>query len=201
MSLAALDGFFDRAAKKLAATDRPYVTLKAASTLDGRIATSGGESRWITGEESRRAGHLLRRIHSAILVGIRTVEADDPQLTIRLDSWENSLSGLPSSLARVVLDSSCRIAPGSRVLAEDGCRRVVIAGSDAPPEKVEGLRRRGVEVWLCPTPKPEPGFFLPRLRGEGLSSLLVEGGGKVHAGLIAQQEADEVFLFISGWVF
>jgi len=178
---------------RLAAGQRPYVTLKAAATLDGKIATRGGESRWITGEAARDLGRRLRAAHDGVLVGIGTVLADDPQLTLR-----GAAAG--PEPARIVLDSRCRIAPGARCLAPDGARRIVVAGAQAAPERIARLEAAGVTVLRAESARPEPAWYLPRLLGLGLGSLLVEGGGQVHANLIAQQVADELFLFLAGKV-
>jgi diaminohydroxyphosphoribosylaminopyrimidine deaminase/5-amino-6-(5-phosphoribosylamino)uracil reductase len=183
----------ERLRAKLAAGDRPYVTLKAAVTLDGRIATREGSSRWITGEAARRHAHRLRAGHAGILVGRGTVEADDPRLTVRLGE------GWPSP-ARVVLDSLARIDPEARLLADDGVRRLVVVGSEAPARRLAALKERGAEVVACAGARPEPGDYLPRLRAAGIASLLVEGGGTVHGNLIAHREADALFLYVAGCV-
>ena len=181
----------ERVRAKLAAGGRPYVTLKAAATLDGKIAMADGESRWITGEAARALAHELRARHDGVLVGIGTVLRDDPALTVRLE-------GVNARPARVVLDSTCRITLEARVLAGDGAARIVVAGEGAPPAAVEALRGAGVTVFVADTPRPRPAAFLPWLREQGLETLLVEGGGQVHGEFIANSEADELFLFLAG---
>lgn len=181
----------ERVQGKLTRTNHPYVTLKAAITLDGKIAAAGGASQWITGEAAREMAHRLRARHDGILVGINTVKADDPRLTVRLPDCQ----GQP---ARIILDSRCTILPSARCLAADGARRIVITGAHAPPERVARLRELGVTVLPCDGGRPAPGEFLPLLRAEGLQSLLVEGGGQVHANMIAHGVADELVLFIAG---
>lgn len=188
----------DRLRARLAAGTRPYVTLKAAVTLDGRIATRSGESQWITGEAARAHAMRLRAGHDAVLVGSGTVRADDPRLTVRLEAPAPGTP--PPRPARVVLDSRARIDPAARLLADDGARRIVVTGSEAPPEAVARLAARGVEVLACATPRPEPAAYLPLLRSAGLQALLVEGGAQVHANLIAHGAADELFLYIAGCV-
>jgi diaminohydroxyphosphoribosylaminopyrimidine deaminase/5-amino-6-(5-phosphoribosylamino)uracil reductase len=177
----------------LAAKERPYVTLKAATTLDGKIASRHGESRWITGEAARAASRRLRGAHDAILVGVNTVLADDPQLTVRE-------VGAGRDPARIVLDSRLRTPLAARCLASDGARRIVIAGSEAPRDRVQALRGAGVEVLLCADVRPQGTEFMPRLRQLGIATLLAEGGPQVHATLIAEQAADALFLFIAGMV-
>ena len=183
--------------EKLRRTDRPYMVLKAGATLDGKIATAGGLSQWITGEAARAHSHGLRASCGAVLVGINTVLADDPRLNVRTGGSE-TVSSLP---ARIVLDSTGRIPLQSRCLAADGARRLVVLGSTAGQEIAARLAAQGVEVIRCPTPRPAPEEFLPRLREAGLECILVEGGGKVHAALIAQGEADELFLYMGGMIF
>lgn len=180
-----------RAARKRAAGDRPWVTLKAAATLDGKIAMRSGESRWITGPQAREAAHALRALHDGVMVGARTALADDPRLTVHLP-------GTGAAPARIVLDSRCRVPPGARMLAADGARRIVVTGRDAPAAATARLEARGVETLRCPEARPHPASFLPRLRSLGLETLLVEGGAQVHAGLVATREADELFLFLAG---
>jgi diaminohydroxyphosphoribosylaminopyrimidine deaminase/5-amino-6-(5-phosphoribosylamino)uracil reductase len=176
----------------LAAGQRPYVSLKAAISLDGKIASRHGESKWITGEEARAAGRQLRNTHAGILVGINTVLADDPQLTARDAGSQHPV--------RIVLDSRGRTPLEARCLADDGTRRVVVAGTQAAADRVAALEARGVTVLRCPTERPVPEDFLPRLRGLGIDTLLVEGGGQVHADFIAHRAADAVFLFLAGRV-
>ena len=181
----------NRVQAKLASTNRPYMTLKAAITLDGKIATRGGASQWITGEPARELAHRLRAQHDGIVVGINTVKADDPRLTVRLPDCR-------AQPARVMLDSSCGVSESARCLAADGARRFVISGSAASPRRVTKLRDLGVTVITCSGARPQPGEFLPLLRAEGLNTLLVEGGGRVHANMIAHGVADELVLIIAG---
>jgi diaminohydroxyphosphoribosylaminopyrimidine deaminase/5-amino-6-(5-phosphoribosylamino)uracil reductase len=178
---------------RLAAGDRPYVSLKAAISLDGRIATRAGQSQWITGEAARAYAHRLRAKHDAVLVGIGTVLADDPRLTVRLPDCR-------AAPARVVLDSRCRVPDGAKCLTEDGAQRIVVAGSEAPASRVEALRAAGVEVLICEGTRPAPAAFLPLLRERGIGTVLVEGGAQVHANLIANRAADELFLIVAGMV-
>ena len=172
---------------------RPFVSLKAAVTLDGKIASRHGESHWITGEVARAAGRRLRAGHYAILVGVNTVLADDPQLTVR-----DPARG--KDPVRVMLDSQCRIPLAARCLAADGTERIVVAGSRAPSDRVQALQSAGIHVLVCPTDRPSPDDFLPLLRERNIESVLAEGGGQVHASLIAHHAADALFLFVAGKV-
>ncbi|MDH4120747.1 MAG: RibD family protein [Deltaproteobacteria bacterium] len=194
MEIAVLEQISQRMLALPADFPRPWVTLKAGVSLDGKVATSGGESRWITGEAARGAGHRLRALHQAVVVGIGTVLADDPQLTVRQGQPQ-----LPGP-ARVVVDSTARVPLQAKALAPDGSRRLVVCGSQAAPDRLAALAELGVEVLQAPTPRPAPEWFLPRLRQTGLASLLVEGGPRLHASFIAGGFAHEVFLFMAGMV-
>jgi diaminohydroxyphosphoribosylaminopyrimidine deaminase/5-amino-6-(5-phosphoribosylamino)uracil reductase len=179
---------------------RPFVRLKAAVTLDGKIATRRGESHWITGEPARALGRRLRGAADGVVVGIGTALADDPRLTVREEGRREAgqgETGVPDP-ARIVLDSGARLPLTARLLAPDGARRIAVVGSGAPPERVAALRAAGAEVLALPGARPEPGAFLPALARMGLRTLLVEGGGRVHASLIAQGAADELWLFVAG---
>jgi diaminohydroxyphosphoribosylaminopyrimidine deaminase / 5-amino-6-(5-phosphoribosylamino)uracil reductase len=172
---------------------RPLVTLKLASSLDGRIAMASGESRWITGEAARARAHLLRATHDAVMVGSNTVLADDPQLTCRLNGLEDR------SPVRVVVDGSLRVALTARVVAEANAAStwfVVRAG-------VDELRRRtfaecGVEIIEAPaTPTGEVDLkaALVMLGHRGLTRLLVEGGGGLAAALLKADLVDRIAWF------
>ena len=169
---------------------RPLVTLKLATSLDGRIATASGESRWITGPAARQRAHLLRARHDAILVGTDTVVADDPQLTCRLAR----LGG--SSPVRIVLDRQLRIPPTARVFAE--ARQAptwVVTLPSADPERQQTLREAGVEVIAGETDATGTINLAAALRelGErGLTRLLVEGGGRLAAALLRAELVDRL---------
>jgi diaminohydroxyphosphoribosylaminopyrimidine deaminase/5-amino-6-(5-phosphoribosylamino)uracil reductase len=178
-------GFFRRVL-----TGRPLVTLKLATSLDGRIATASGESRWITGPATRERTHLLRATHDAILVGTATVLADDPQLTCRLAGLEHR------SPVRVALDRNLVIPPAARLVAE--ARQtptwlVTALGSD--PGRREALLRAGVEI--VDAMANEAGQIdladaLQRLGERGLTRLLVEGGGRLAASLLRARLVDRL---------
>lgn len=167
------------------------VTLKAAATLDGKIATRTGQSKWITGEAARKMGHALRSEHDAILVGINTVLADDPQLTTR---------GIPQgkSPIRIVLDSRCRISPQSACLQADGTRCLVVVGAESPAAKVKDLQKKSIGVLQAPTSQPQIKWLLAQLAQDKITSLLVEGGSRVHASFIRENLADHLVLFLAG---
>jgi diaminohydroxyphosphoribosylaminopyrimidine deaminase/5-amino-6-(5-phosphoribosylamino)uracil reductase len=159
---------------------RPFVTLKFAASLDGRVASANGDSRWITSPAARHHAHLLRRRHDAILVGIGTILADDPELTTRLPDPAETRQPL-----RVVLDSRLRTPPGARVLrpAAGGARATVIATAPDPdPGRLRVLESAGAEVLpvLQKNGRVDLVVLLAVLGGRGISSLLVEGGPTVH---------------------
>jgi diaminohydroxyphosphoribosylaminopyrimidine deaminase/5-amino-6-(5-phosphoribosylamino)uracil reductase len=169
---------------------RPYVLLKAATTLDGRIATAAGRSKWITSPAQRRQARWLRRLHDAVLVGIGTVLADDPQL-------------LPSPrtrrpFARVVLDSRLRTPPGSR-LARSASERapVLVVSCRDEPRRRRALEAAGVVVLTVEAAggRVALGAALAALRARGLGSLMVEGGSEVLGSFLAARLVDQVALF------
>jgi diaminohydroxyphosphoribosylaminopyrimidine deaminase / 5-amino-6-(5-phosphoribosylamino)uracil reductase len=170
-------GFFQRVH-----LGRPLVTLKLATSLDGRIATASGESRWITGPPARERAHLLRATHDAILVGTDTVIADNPQLTCRLPGLETL------SPVRVVIDRQLRIPLDARVFAE--ARQIpswVVTLSSADQARRKALGEAGVVV-IPAEPDPAGRIDLSRALGllgeHGLTRLLVEGGGRLAAALL-----------------
>lgn len=172
------------------------VTLKLATSLDGRIATASGESRWITGEDARRAVHALRADHDAVLIGVETALADDPELTVRLSGFAGAQP------ARVVLDSRQRLTPECK-LAKTARQTVTYVVSIADPNKC--LTDVGVKVLKVGALGERPGLeeTLKALEGEGIGSVLVEGGGQVAAsflrcGLVSQVEWFRAPLVLGG---
>jgi diaminohydroxyphosphoribosylaminopyrimidine deaminase/5-amino-6-(5-phosphoribosylamino)uracil reductase len=177
-------GFFLRIAQ-----NRPLVTLKIAQSLDGRIASSSGESRWITGAAARGAGHLLRASHDAILIGIETALADDPELTCRVPGLEGR------SPVRVVLDTRLRLTEWSR-LAQ--------TAQDIPVIVFTAVRANGplaasaveiVQVRRDARGRPDLGAVLRHLANRGITRLLVEGGASVHAAFLDRSYVDRLEVF------
>jgi diaminohydroxyphosphoribosylaminopyrimidine deaminase/5-amino-6-(5-phosphoribosylamino)uracil reductase len=172
---------------------RPLVVLKAATTLDGRIATRTGESRWITGEEARKDAHRLRDRADAVLVGIGTVLADDPRLDVRHVEGRDPI--------RVVLDTHLRTPPGANVirLATPASPTWIAHGPQAPLDRREALRRDGVE--LLAIPQAGRGLALSALLRElgkrEVMQLLVEGGGRVHGSLLEAGLADRAEIYVA----
>lgn len=154
------------------------ITLKLATSLDGRIATATGESRWITGPEAREAVHRLRAEHDAVIVGVETALADDPELTVRLSGW----NGRPP--ARVVLDSRQRLADGCRLVATAREIPTYVIATTPPEARLTGQGVRVLQVHAIGDERPELKNVVQVLADEGLSRLFVEGGGQVAASFL-----------------
>lgn len=164
------------------------VTLKAAVTLDGKIATASGNSKWITGETARHKVHQLRNENDAVLVGINTVIADDPELNVRgIDDGK--------SPARIVLDSKAKIPEHSRVFNNDGVPVVIVTGKQAESRKWPDLPT--LSILSAPTIIPETNWVLAELKKLGLKSLLVEGGSLIYASFLKNLCVDQLVLFIA----
>jgi diaminohydroxyphosphoribosylaminopyrimidine deaminase/5-amino-6-(5-phosphoribosylamino)uracil reductase len=165
---------------------RPFVHLKLACSLDGRIATRTGDARWITNEASRARVHALRHEYDAILVGVGTARADDPLLTDR--------SRLPRHrpLTRIVLDNDLELSPDSQLAQTASESPVIIFTSDTSDESAAAtLKERGVEIVRVPRDSRDLAWVLENLHGRSLQSVLVEGGSVVagmllDAGLVAK---------------
>ena len=180
---------------------RPWVILKAGMTLDGKIATARGESKWITGLIARREGHRLRGAVDAILVGAGTVRADDPRLTVRLQRRGGKAGAIRSlQPLRVIADSRLTIPSTASVLSPRTPGRTLIATTtNAPQRRVQELRNAGVEVLRLPAQR---GLVpVARLLGElgrrGISSLLLEGGGTLNASIWKGGLVNEVRFFVA----
>jgi diaminohydroxyphosphoribosylaminopyrimidine deaminase/5-amino-6-(5-phosphoribosylamino)uracil reductase len=167
-------------------------------TLDGKIATEGGESRWITGEAARRDAHHLRSEVDAVAVGIGTVLRDDPSLTARLSDRPLKLASRQP--IRIVLDSRLRIPLGARVLNRlQEAHTVIGTTRAASPRKIHLLRRRGVDVLVLQGlhQRVSPADLCRQLGRLGIRSLLVEGGGTVNASFLRSGLADRVVLYVA----
>jgi diaminohydroxyphosphoribosylaminopyrimidine deaminase/5-amino-6-(5-phosphoribosylamino)uracil reductase len=173
---------------------RPHVTLKAAATLDGKIADLHGGSRWITGEAARLYAHRLRAESDAIVVGVTTALRDDPALTVRLDEpW-------PREPYRVVLDTGARLGADARVIhAATPARTLVAVGEGAPAGRVAALQAAGATVLRCPARegRVDPAALLARLFEREVRAVLVEGGAETHAAFVDAGLVDRVALFVA----
>ena len=172
----------------------PFVTLKAALSLDGRMATRTGDSRWISSPETRDYVHLLRGEQDAIMVGIRTILKDDPRLTVRHPQWAGK------KVVRVILDSALRLPVRARILTTLAEGKVIVFTTDrASCKKRAKLEKKGVEVVVIPVPSGplEVSDVLTRLGGRGIASLLVEGGSRLLTTMIEEKLADKLFLTVA----
>jgi diaminohydroxyphosphoribosylaminopyrimidine deaminase / 5-amino-6-(5-phosphoribosylamino)uracil reductase len=186
----------------------PFVTVKAAMTLDGKIATAAGESKWITGAKARAWGMKLRQGADAILVGINTVLADDPSLTFRAQRAEGSAHGL----RRIVLDAEARTPLSAKVAnGEHASLTTVVVSRLAPRTRVAALAKR-VNVLVAPLARARSlanagsssprerltldlRWLLKKLGSENVTGLLVEGGGEVNASFLLQGLAQRIMFF------
>jgi diaminohydroxyphosphoribosylaminopyrimidine deaminase/5-amino-6-(5-phosphoribosylamino)uracil reductase len=172
----------------------PFVILKAAVSLDGRIATRTSDSRWISSPQTREYVHLLRGEYDAIMVGINTILKDDPLLNVRHPHWRGK------KLTRVVLDSGLRFPLNARILSTLGDGEIIVFTSrNGSPKNSDALRKKGVEVIRVPGSTQKVGIqeVLGRLGEKGLSSLLVEGGSRLMTAMLEEKLADKLFLTIS----
>lgn len=179
---------------KYISTGMPYVVLKTAMSLDGKIATAGGESKWITGPRAREHVHLLRDRYDAILVGIGTVLADDPSLTTRLPDREGR------DPARVILDSGAATPPGAKILTQNSqAPTIIITTGEAPPDNVKRLESAGAVV--IKVPGSDEGIaladMLRELAGREITSVLVEGGARVNGAFVRDKLVDKVYWYIA----
>jgi GTP cyclohydrolase II len=170
--------------------DRPNVVLKYAQTLDGRIATHTGDSKWISGEPERRVAHAMRAGCDAVLVGAGTLLQDDPQLTVRMVPGASPM--------RVVLDSRLRTPSSAKVLSDDAAT-LILCRPDADPIRRQELTARGVTVREVDAGPDglQIDHVLRLLRSVGVASLLVEGGGRVITSLLRAAAVDRVVVSVS----
>jgi diaminohydroxyphosphoribosylaminopyrimidine deaminase/5-amino-6-(5-phosphoribosylamino)uracil reductase len=172
---------------------RPKVTLKLATSLDGRIATSTGESQWISSEASRKEVHALRAAHEAVLVGIGTVLADDPMLTVRHDP-------IPEKQPiRLIADSQLRTPLGAKVVETiSEAQTILITGLDVEEDKERPFIAAGADVWAVPI-APLGGVsvqgLLARCAEAGITSIFLEGGGKLAASFLKADAVDHLEWF------
>lgn len=168
----------------------PFVTLKLAATLDGRIATRTGDARWITGESSRRIVHSLRNEVDAVLVGIGTVIADDPELTCRIAGGRNP--------RRVVLDRRLRIPITAKLLhLTDAANTIIATGRDAAAARVRAIEALGAQVWRLPVRGRSIAWrpLLKRMAADGVVHVMIEGGATAAASVIREKIADKLVVF------
>jgi len=169
---------------------KPFITMKAGSTLDGKIATHTADSKWITSANARNDGHKLRNENMAILVGVNTVIEDNPELTTRIPNGRNPI--------RIVLDSTLRIPLDSKVVTDGLAETWIFTASTFNEEAKKRLEERGVLIYHTSGITHVDTNDVVRILGEKLvSSVLIEGGGTIHAAFIENQLVDKVAIYIA----
>lgn len=171
---------------------KPYVVLKAAMTLDGKIATATGQSKWITNETSRAYGYKLRDIYDGIMVGINTVIEDNPMLTARVDGGKNPI--------RIVVDSSLRIDINANVVQDKSAKTIVATTDKADKDKILKLQAQDVDVIVVDkdeNDKVDIEKLLDILGQQNICSILVEGGATLSGSFVAKKLVDKVYFFIA----
>lgn len=176
---------------KYITTRLPFVTLKTASTLDGKIASRTGDSRWVTGAAAREQVHTLRHQHEAIMVGIGTVLADDPQLTTR--------AGVPAiHPIRIVVDSSLRLPLEAKVVTDKSVRTIVLTTEQADKSKGLALQEAGVELVRCgDRSQVDLGEALRKIGELEIGSILLEGGGKLNGAMLEAGLIDKIMIYMA----
>jgi diaminohydroxyphosphoribosylaminopyrimidine deaminase/5-amino-6-(5-phosphoribosylamino)uracil reductase len=181
------EAFIKHVTKKL-----PFVTLKIAQTLDGKIATSSGESRWITGEKARQAGHRLRDECDAILVGINTVLKDNPSLTTRIPKGRDPV--------RVVVDSSLRIPFDAKILTQKSNARTIVATlQGAPKNKIKKIQDAGAQALTVKGAHGRVDLrdLMKKLGKQDIMSVVIEGGAEINAAALKGGLVDKVVMFLA----
>lgn len=196
-------GLFKKEAKKLneifikyITTKKPFVVLKSAMTVDGKIATRSGASRWVAGLASRKHAHRLRNVYDAILVGAGTVLIDNPKLTVRLvKKIKNPI--------RIVLDAYARTPLTANVLDTKEARTLIVVGPKAPKKRIRRLERKGAEILTAKAPGDliDMKALMKKLGAMQVTSVLIEGGGEVAASALEAKVVDKILFFISPKIF
>lgn len=171
---------------------KPFIVLKAAMTLDGKIATATGQSKWITSETSRAYGYKLRDIYDGIMVGINTVIEDNPMLTARVDGGKNPI--------RIVVDSSLRIDINANVVQDKSAKTIIATTDKADKDKILKLQAQDVDVIVVDKDKNDKvdiEKLLDILGQQNICSILVEGGATLSGSFVAKKLVDKVYFFIA----
>lgn len=198
-------GVLEKEAKKLnevfikyITTKKPYIVLKTAMTLDGKISTVTGKSKWISGEKSREYVHNLRNKYMGIMVGIGTIIADDPLLTTRL---KNKKGRNPVA---IIVDSALNIPLSSNILNTNHERKIIVACSEKyDKEKKSFLEEKGIKVIVTPSDKCKVNlnYLVNELGKEGIDSILLEGGSTLNFSALKECVVDKVISFIAPKIF
>ena len=170
-------------------TGLPFVTLKLAMSLDGKISTRTGESKWITGEQARRHAHRLRHEHDAVMIGINTALADDPELTCRLP-------GKHKQPTRIIVDSRARLPLEARCISSSAPTMVAVS-ERARPAQLRSLSQAGVETITAGDERVDLTDLMTLLGERRMTSVLIEGGGTLAAAALEAGIVDKVVLFIA----
>lgn len=175
---------------KYIVTKKPFVTMKAASTLDGKTASRSMDSKWITSEDSRLDVHRQRNEHGAILVGVQTVLEDDPSLTARIPNGRNPV--------RIVMDNTLKTPFHAKVVADGQAETIIFTSKKHDPEKKRRLEERGIQIFGADTEAfVTPQYVLEKLGELGISSVLIEGGGTIHAAFLESASVDKVLVYFA----
>jgi diaminohydroxyphosphoribosylaminopyrimidine deaminase / 5-amino-6-(5-phosphoribosylamino)uracil reductase len=170
-------------------TGTPFVIMKVAMTLDGKIATPDGESKWITGEKARRWVHRLRGTSDAVLSAVGTVKADNPMLTCRISGHKDPV--------RVVIDPALETSPDYHVCCCPPETLFVTKSKSVPFAKLNALREKGIEILKYETEKPDLQLLIRQLGKRGISSLLIEGGSSLNSYCLEAGIVDKVMFFVA----
>ncbi|MEC1425943.1 bifunctional diaminohydroxyphosphoribosylaminopyrimidine deaminase/5-amino-6-(5-phosphoribosylamino)uracil reductase RibD [Bacillus sonorensis] len=171
-------------------TGLPYVTLKAAVSLDGKTATTTGDSKWITSEEARMDAHKYRRNHQSILVGVGTIKADDPSLTCRLP-------GTANQPVRVILDTNLTIPLHAKVIHDNEAPTWIYTTSKADPDTIRYLEDKGVQVNVLDSGSISVKAVLQHLAANGITSVYVEGGSTIHASFVNEGLYQQIIFYLA----
>lgn len=167
----------------------PFVTLKLAASLDGKIATMTGDARWISSEDSRRMVHQLRNEVDAVVTGVRTVIADDPQLTCRIPYGRNPW--------RVILDSRLRIPLSAKLLRQPDSRSIIVTSERSSQQKARAIESLGAQVWRINLRQGRIPWtaILRKLAAKGVLNVMIEGGATTSAWALRERAVDKILFF------
>ena len=175
---------------KWVTTKLPFVTIKTAMTFDGKIATSTGQSKWITSESSRQRVHEMRDIHDAVMVGIGTVLNDNPILTARIYGGKNPI--------RIIVDSNARTPLSSNVVTNHQAKTIIAVTKNAPQGRIEALKNHGVEIIFAgDDSQVDLNILTNELASREITSIFVEGGGTLNFSLLENDLVDKMYAFIA----
>lgn len=175
---------------KFIVEQKPFITMKAGSTLDGKIATHSADSKWITSAEARKDVHELRNENMAILVGVNTVIEDNPELTTRIPNGRNPI--------RVILDSSLRIPLDAKIVTDGQAETWIFTATTYNQDAKKKLEEQGISIFHTSGIDHVDPDDVVRILGEKLvSSVLIEGGGSIHAAFLEKQLVDKVEIYIA----